>query len=491
MAAVENFKYVNWIKSINQLVQICLCISFIIGLNYFANNLYWRSDLTRDHIYSLSPESLAYIRQIDKPIKIIVTLSPAAIEGEMQQVFKHVRNLLKEYEYAGNIGGKKKIEIEVVDVLKERKRAEYLARTYGIDQQDVVLVVCEDRQHRLIYSDIIEMKNGQMSAFKGERAFTSALIDVSNTDQQKVYFISGYGEMHLDSVDPLRGLSNIAEKLKWGNILLETLNITRAGEIPEDADLLILASPQGPYRPQDVEKLRNYLTETAGKLIVLIEPAIEHGLSDLFYEWGIISDDMVVLDMGEDFQAASGDLLIRRFAGHPITDILRDNPIPVIAGLSRPVRRNLDRPVDDRLIITPLISSSPDSWAERSYRDNQDLKYNPEVDLKGQVSLAVISEKRVPSSLGIDVKGGRLVVFGNTDIISNHRIRSIGNIMLILNTINWCLDREQLLAIQPRPVEEFHLLLSRQELTQLSLVLLSLPGAVAICGIMIYWIRKN
>jgi len=72
MAAVENFKYVNWIKSINQLVQICLCISFIIGLNYFANNLYWRSDLTRDHIYSLSPESLAYIRQIDKPIKIIV-----------------------------------------------------------------------------------------------------------------------------------------------------------------------------------------------------------------------------------------------------------------------------------------------------------------------------------------------------------------------------------------------------------------------------------
>ena len=50
--------------------------------------------------------------------------------------------------------------------------------------------------------------------------------------------------------------------------------------------------------------------------------------------------------------------------------------------------------------------------------------------------------------------------------------------MLILNTINWCLDREQLLAIQPRPVEEFHLLLSRQELTQLSLVLLSLPGGV-------------
>ena len=86
MAVVEDFKYVNWIKRINQLVQILLCISFIIGLNYFAKNLYWRSDLTRDHIYSLSPESLAYIRQIEKPIKIIVTLSPDAIEGEMEQV---------------------------------------------------------------------------------------------------------------------------------------------------------------------------------------------------------------------------------------------------------------------------------------------------------------------------------------------------------------------------------------------------------------------
>ena len=491
MSPVENFKYVNWIKRINHVVQIFLCISFIVGLNYFATNRYWRSDLTRDHIYSLSPESLAYIRQIDKPIKIIVTLSPDSIDHEVELVYKHVRNLLKEYEYAGHIGGKKKIEIEVVDVLKERKRADYLARTYGIDQQDVVLVICEDRQHRLILSDIIEMKNGQISAFKGERAFTSALIDVSNTDRQKVFFIAGHGEMHLESVDPLRGLSNIAERLKWGNISLETLNITRVREIPDDADLLILASPQGPYRPEDVEKLRNYLAARAGKLIVLIEPAIEHGLTDLFNEWGIISDDMIVLDMGEDFQSASGDLLIRRFAAHPITNILRDNPIPVIAGLCRPVRHNLDRPVDERLIITPLISSSPESWAERSYRQNQDLKFNPEVDLKGQVSLAAISERKISSNLGIDVKGGRLVVFGNADIISNHRIGSIGNFMLINNTINWCLDREQLLAIQPRPVEKFHLLLSRQELTQLSLVLLSLPGVVAIFGIIIYWIRKN
>ena len=491
MPPLENYKYVNWIKRINRVAQIVLCISFIVGLNYFATKRYWRSDLTRNHAYSLSPETLAYIRQIDKPVKIIVTLTPGSIDDDLQQVYIHIRNLLKEYEYAGRIGGKKMIEIDVVDVLKERKRADYLARTYGIEQQDVVLVVCEDRQRRFILPDIIDMQNGELSAFKGERAFTSALIDVSNTNRQKVYFIAGHGEMRLDNVDPLRGLTNLAEKLQWVNITLETLDITSIPEIPDDADLIVLASPQGSIRPQEVEKLRNYLAQSAGRLIVFIEPAREHGLSDLFYEWGIISDDMVVLDMGEDFQAASGDLLIRRFAAHPITDIMRLNPIPVIAGLSRPVRQNMDRPADERLSITPLMSSSPESWAERSYRQKLDLKFNPEIDLKGQVSLGIISERKVSSQLGIHVEGGRLVVFGNADIISNQRMASLGNQMLILNTINWCLDREQLLAIQSRPIEKFHLLLSRQELIQLGLVLLSLPGAAAICGILIYWVRRN
>lgn len=47
MPPVENFKYVNWIKRINQLMQIILCISFILGLNVFATKHYWRSDLTK------------------------------------------------------------------------------------------------------------------------------------------------------------------------------------------------------------------------------------------------------------------------------------------------------------------------------------------------------------------------------------------------------------------------------------------------------------
>ena len=45
-------------------------------------------------------------------------------------------------------------------------------------------------------------------------------------------------------------------------------------------------------------------------------------MEELFYDWGVLADDMMVEDIGPDFRAQGGDLIIRRFAEHPILSYL-------------------------------------------------------------------------------------------------------------------------------------------------------------------------
>ncbi len=494
MALREDYRVVNWYKRFNRGAQILLGILLITGINFMATRHFERFDLTHNHLYSLSPETKAEIKKMEATAKVIVTLSNESPEEDLRLINKYVRRLLKEYEYASIVDGKQKIEVEFVDIYKEIKKADAIARTYGIDQPNVILFTSGDKRRQLLPTDIVELREGIASAFKGEKAFTSALMEVTGNRRQKIYFLTGHGEMSLDDVDPRRGLSQLKQQLRERNFTLDTLDLALAPEVPEEADLLVVASPQGPLMEQEVEKLRKFLGDSAGRIIVLIDPWRSHGLGDLFYEWGILTDDMLIVDTGSDYQDTNGDLLIRRFAEHPITDILLKNQIPIIMGLTRPVRFDLGSPLDERLSTVQLMATSKNSWAERSYKQVkklEDLKYDKESDLLGPVSIAAVSERKVSSNLGISLSGGRLVTFGNSDMVANQRIGSIGNFMLFMNTINWCLGRDRMLAIPPRPVEKYQLPVSRLEMNTIGLVLLIIPGLLAVMGIAVGWIRQH
>ena len=104
----------------------------------------------------------------------------------------------------------------------------------------------------------------------------------------------------------------------------------------------------------------------------------------------------------------------------------------------------------------------------------------------------VISERLKPANLPLSVKGGRLAVVGTSDLVTNDRIITVGNLNLFLATVNWTVDRDTQLNIPVRPIQRFQLALSAEELTQLRLgLLLGLPGIVAIIGIAVYWTRRN
>jgi ABC-type uncharacterized transport system involved in gliding motility auxiliary subunit len=135
-----------------------------------------------------------------------------------------------------------------------------------------------------------------------------------------------------------------------------------------------------------------------------------------------------------------------------------------------------------------LFSSSDAGWGETDFTalQNQKFAYDANVDAKGPLDLAFAVEAS-------GEKPARLVVVGNSTFVSNIRLRAqqFANPLLFGNVIHWLSGQENLIAIPPKPVGSYPLVLNAD---QANFVFLSsflfLPGAVLLIGAIVWWRRR-
>jgi len=491
----DSFRAARWIRLVNLVLQAILFLTLFAGLNYVALRHAWRYDITQGRRHSLSAETRSYLESLNRNVRVIVTLTPDPANEELTQSFRDISSLLREYAYLTRNNPNGKIEVRYLDVYQNRREAEELQ----LDQPNQIILLSENRKRVMTLADFYETKEMRRAAFRGEVALTGALLDVSNPDKKKIYFLTGHGEMRPEDVDRRRGLSTVRDELRQRNYEIASLDLNLSHKIPDDAALVIVASPQGRLQPFEEELLRNFLTTRAGRLILLLDPGVPTGLDNLLFDWGVIVHDNVVVDLDPRSLTENNDVLLWNFkpdsspGGSHITDQIINNKMPVITGPARAVSDELGRSLDDGLSVKTLIATSTNAWGEASYRiRNVTWAYTPGQDLKGQLGVMVISERLKPASLPLSVKGGRLAVFGTADLVTNTRIFNSGNLNLFLATVSWTVDRDTQLTIPARPIQRFQLALSAEELGHLRLVLLfGLPGCVALIGIAVYWTRRN
>jgi hypothetical protein len=309
--------------------------------------------------------------------------------------------------------------------------------------------------------------------------------------------------MSPNDVDGMTGLSAFRDELALRNFGVDVVDLAQNRQIPDDADLLIAVSPRNRYWPLEEELLRQYLATRAGRLILLLAPGVNHGLDRLLDDWGVLTDDVVICDNTRESVTESGDLRIAPewLTPHPITQALIAYNIPLTLGYTRVARPDPGRTLDPGLDVQVIAASSTTAWGERDYRQHgaprydagTDLKGLPDIDPKNRLGIIVASERKTPpKDLPFSVRGGRLVVFGNADLASNGRIANPGNQNILLNTVNWTVDRDPQLAIPPRPIERYQLVMSQQQLLRLRYsLLLGVPGVVALLGLLVYWTRRS
>lgn len=497
MSWTNSFQFQNRVKRLHRCVQITLAVVFIVALNYVSMHHFHRIDLSLHNPYSLTPETRAYLENLRQSVNIIVTVPESSAREDDRRLLRHLDNLLREYSYHSRGDDGPLVQVEKVDVFKNQRRAEDLQREFGIVPANAI-IVHSDNRHRFIHADdLITRDPAGNHVFKGERTFTSAILEVIQDQTAKAYFLVGHGEMSPEDPSPQRGLSELSVEMRARNLSVEKLDLTMVTDVPADANVVIIGDPQGPILGSELQKLRRFMNERAGRILIWMGPGTNHGLEPLLRDWGIRADDMLVLEQGSDFIEGTGRTLIRQFAEHPVTQPLIDTQTFVVSGLMRPVRPDLTVPYDDRLQATALMGSSHRSFAQKMTRipsatgtTGSGSRFNPDQDLPGPVPIAAAAERRSATQLGINIPGGRIVVFGSRDLFANQQVAALGNNRLFFQSLNWLLDRDQQLAIPPRTMERHQITASRSELRRIALWFTSPAAAVALIGLIIVWIRK-
>ncbi len=493
MPAAPSFRQVRWTRTLNLLAQAFLFVTLFAGLNYLAVNYAWRFDLTANRSHSLSPETRAYLKNLTEPVRIIVTLTENSDNEEVSQAFRDVGGLLREYGYATAGNPRGRVSVEFIDVFQRRREAEAL----GIDKANTILVLCGDRRRAIGLDELYSFANQEKKAFRGEQAFTAAILDVSSPSKKKIYFLTGHGEMTLDDVSPDRGLSSLGAELSARNFAVDSLDLAQNHRVPDDAALIVIAGPQGRFDAIEQELLRQYLSTRAGRILALIAPGYPTGLDDLFYEWGVLVDDVLIYDVGGAGQSETGDLILPALDDkHDLTKSLLAHKIPLRFGPSRSVRVDPGRSLDPDLRVTPLVATTEQAWGERNYRDRVTPVYNPGIDMPGRIIVVTASERRTARKITdadtFSIPSGRLVAYGSADWIANGRLGVIGNLTFFLSAVNWTTDRDIDLNVPARPVSKFQLSLTREQIQRLRFTLLfALPGLAALLGVIVYWTRRN
>ena len=257
--------------------------------------------------------------------------------------------------------------------------------------------------------------------------------------------------------------------------------------------MLIVAGPQIGFTPDEITKISDYLM-TGGRVIFLSDPDSKDNIGEIVKAWGIELDKSLIIDLASRAVGASPahPIIVNYDNEHPITKDFR------FGVLMRTARRVFTSKNVSGVDATEIAKTSENSWADFDWQSGQ-VKFDPQ-DIKGPVPVAVAASG-IPGTKGGEAVYGtmqnpvttqaRLVVFGDSDFISNGMIEILGNKDLILNAVNWVAERGELISIRPKERKTRTLVLTPQNISTLrNIFLIALPTISFALAVVMY-IRKR
>jgi len=494
---------------------VILAAALLLIVNYFGWKYYKRFDWTKSQLYTLSEKTTNALKTVDKDIDAIVFLRPS------DELFGPTRELLDRYQAAN-----KHIHVRTVDAEKNRAEAQQLVDKYKINGLNVV-VFDTGKDRRVIETadladyDYSGMQMGQpakMTGFKGEQRFTGAILELVESKKPKILFTSGHGEISLTpGGEEGRSLSQAQQLLGRDNFALEEWASLGKTAVPDDADLVVIAGPTTAFGKPELDVLTAYLAK-GGRVLAMIDPTLagdklaNTGLTEWLAGYGVKLGENIVVDPSNPLPMYGADTIFaNNYGDHAITKSLRAARVPVVLSLARSVSKGTPQTGFE---ATELLKTSDQGWGETNLAKLREVAKD-EADLKGPVPLAVavapvaadakpagdIDEEDPdapkppkPAALpaGSPLAKTRLVVFGDADFAADSEIGNAGNATLIADTMNWLVERQQLLGIPPKSPEQVRLSLTQGQLSLIFwLVIAVMPLASVGTGVWVFLRRRR
>ncbi len=442
-------------------------LALVVAANLWALRDPVRFDLTSGDVYSISPQTRRVIESLSDPVTITY--------------FYDLRS-------KGLLDAKALLE-QYADLSDQ-----ITLRAY-----DPALQPAEARRHQVHFAGTLVVESrGRRIVSSGayEADFTNALLRATKNAAQKICFTDGHvesdpfslashdhmedsrgqGHGHSTGGRPLEvherhGMGMARDALETLGYEVASVLLVQQPHALAGCSVVVIASPQRPFLPREVDQLVDHLL-AGGRAVLLLEPAVEHGLERVLDLFGIVMSRAGIVDPEAHYWTDPGTPAVSRYARHRVT---RNLPLTFFPGAAALAARPGGIPDDVR--VTPLVRSSAGSRLETAARAGDDASRERPRDIM------VHASKRLA---GGDM--ARVLVAGDGDFASNSFFPVLGNGQLFLNAVSHLAEQEDLIDIQPRSYALPRMELSNRQMTFTFVAsAIVLPALVLLSGLVVWW----
>jgi len=419
---------------LNVLVQTAILLLIAIMVNYLGFEHYRRWDLSRDQKFALSDKTKRFLQSMPGKARILVFFLPN------NPIASDVQGILTEYQYAA----KGKLDVESIDPERNLSRAKELLDKYKVVTGEDLLILDYDGRNKTVKgSEMADVDQGnpmlgdapKVTAFKGEQAVTTALMELVEGKKNTIGYVLGHKEPPIAEpppnampteagASPIKVLKTFIEN---ENIKFQELNLFDVGAIPADLKTVLINGPQYDFSDRELQLLRDFW-EKQGRILLLLDPGAKTPkLNAFLYEFGVKVNDnrlMAMVKTGIQEVALLRDVQARFLADSPITKRLADAR-GIFPGGACSLTLEPERVRAANVRLQPLVQAEKGYWAETDYNSGDQAKYQEDALRNGEAvhTIAASIEKGGSADERVQANSSRLVVVSNATFIEDAAIR--------------------------------------------------------------------
>ncbi len=451
------------------LLITAIVLVIVIVINIFANALpstWTQLDISSAQLYSITSNTKVVLNSLEDDITIYWIVQ----SGEENSVLE---NLLDKYESLSDHITVVKKNPDVYPTFAEQYTDETVSN-------NSLIVECGDKYRYISWDEIYETEYSSYgytltSSFDGEGCITSAIDYVTSEELPTMYIIEGHGESDLPET--------FSEQLERNNVETESLSLLQNGEVPEDADVILIYEPESDISEDEAEMLSEWVYN-GGNLIVIAGPVDGEdfeNLNSLLEYYGVEVEEGIVIEGDGNNYVYYPYLLLPNIESSDVTDALIEENYYVVMAISS----GLTVPsYCSNGTITELLTTSDSAFSKvagysLSTYDMEDG------DIEGPFAVAVSIESD---------NGGKLAWISAAGFLDEayNSYSSGANVDLTINIISDMVGEREALAISSRSLDYNYLTISDSTASTLKIVMIGVfPLAYLGVGLIVILRRRK